>query len=276
MKIIIETDGVLCDIRPAWWQAYSDAVRSIGLARCDEETFWRLVRSGADDGQLVRGARPRQLESFRTALNESLEAEATLALIRPHEEAARIVAGLSATFEVVPFTFGANVAGRRGLLGRLGFSNGVELVGLPVGPAPARSAAMSALATVDAPGRPPVVLGSSEAAMRAADDAGLTPLGIASGAAIGRRLEAAGARVVYPELALFDEARRSGDGQLVRLGVVVQSARFGSVLGPQGGGAVKGPQGGPLPGSAESSPRRPPTPHERAADRIRRHRDRGG
>ena len=47
MLVFVEIDGVIFDVRAAVWEAYSRAVTQIGMARTDEATLWRLVRTGA-------------------------------------------------------------------------------------------------------------------------------------------------------------------------------------------------------------------------------------
>jgi phosphoglycolate phosphatase-like HAD superfamily hydrolase len=250
VKVLVEYDGILCDLRKAWYQAYTDAVRAIGLARCDEETFWRLVRSGSDDGQLVRGARPKQLENFRIAFNASLESDATLHLLQLEADVAPIFASMGATYTLVFVTCGANVAARTPVITALNLPADA-LHGLPAGPTSVRADAVSTLARADAPGLPAVVLCSTDTLARAADEAGLTPIGIASGPVAARRLEGSGTRVVYPRLESFEEARRGGDAHLARLGFAA-----------------------PRTLSVNDGPKSPPSALDRAADRLRRRRER--
>lgn len=219
MQVIVEVDGVLFDVQAAMWEAYSRAVAAIGLARTDEATLWRLVRTGGADGQMVRNARPHQLEKFRQTFNAALEEDDVLARCTPHEDLRETLRALHDLGPIIGVTAGANLAMRHRLLRE----NGLAEV-FPQLTGAGGSAAAGARALREAASRRPeeklvVVLASSVEVTRAADEAGMVPIGITSGPAVGKRLAGAGARATYVEVPAFSAALARGDEALRRAGL---------------------------------------------------------
>ncbi|HRX86037.1 MAG TPA: hypothetical protein P5572_13540 [Phycisphaerae bacterium] len=220
MQAIVEIDGVLFDVQAATWEAYSRAVAEIGLARTEESALWRLVRTGGADGQMVRGARPHQLERFRAAFDAALEDDAVIAKYVPHidwRESLDVLRGLGPYSAV---TAGSNLAARHILLRGNSLGEVFPQLTQAPAPAPAGAAALREIAARHADERLVVVFASSVELARYADEAGMVPIGISSGRAIGKRLAGAGARATYADLEAFAGALEKGDEALRRAGLV--------------------------------------------------------
>jgi len=220
VQLIVELEGVLFDVREAYWAAYSAAVEAIGLARTDPGTLWRLVRTGAGDEMLVRGARPHQLEKFRKAFEAALESDEALAKYVPQDdvrESLRLVRELGAFSGA---TCGSNVAARHGLLRANGLAEMFPQLNQTPSPASAGAAALREIAARRSEEKVVVVLAATVGMARCADEAGMVPIGISCGPAIGKRLGAAGVRATYADVAAFGAALGNREEGLRRAGLV--------------------------------------------------------
>jgi phosphoglycolate phosphatase-like HAD superfamily hydrolase len=218
MLCIVELDGVIFDLRGAVWTAYSQAVEKIGMARTDEATLWRLVRTAAPDAQWVRNARPHQLSVFREAFDQALESDEIIRAWLPHDDVRDTVTTLRRIGDFAAATCGANLAAREQCVRHHGLADTFpKITGIPRSAADARPAWMR----LRGDERVVAVLGATVSMIRSADDAGLTPIGISSGPAIGKRLAGAGARAVYRDVPEFAAALQAGDEALRRAGLIV-------------------------------------------------------
>lgn len=247
MKAIVELDGIVWDVKARYWHAYSEAVQEIGFARTDKTTFWRLIRIGASDGELVRDAKPRHLEAFREHFNRVLEGDDAIGRMTLHDEPADTLRLLREVDAGALATTGVNLDGRGKLLHAGGLSDKFPQPIVVSRPCAVGAATLSETANTLASGGPVVVLGATEPVIRAADEAGLIPIGIASGPCIGKRLAGCGARATFPHIEAYQLARQEGDADLEKVGLTMA------------------PQRAP-------TPARPPV--DRSTDRDRRRRDR--
>lgn len=217
MQVLVELDGVIFDVHAAYWDAYSRAVAAIGMARTDEATLWRLVRTGADDAKLVSGARPQKLEAFRAAFNEALESDEVLAKWVPHDDVRETIRVLRDLGMCVAVTTGSNLLARHRLVRENGLSDAYPRIEQVPS---ATMAATSKLQALRGEERLGVVFASSTELCKSADEAGLVPIGITSGPCIAKRLASAGARATYRDLTEFAEAHKKGDESLRRAGLI--------------------------------------------------------
>ncbi len=216
MQAIVELEGILFNVQAAYWEAYSRAVGDIGWARTDEMTFWRLIRTGAEDGEFVRGARPHQVAAFRKAFDAHLESDACVARFRPHDdirERLRVLRDLGRRHAV---SAGTNATAREELLTQHQFKEAIPDLTLATSPAAVGAGVLLKLAGGEVL---TVVLASTEALAKTADAAGLVTIGITSGPCIAKRLSAAGAVATYKNLTDFAAALRIGDEALRRAGL---------------------------------------------------------
>ena len=137
----------------------------------------------------------------------------------------------------------------------LGFPDHLPpLVALPR-PTALASATLGKLMTKFAAGGLTVVLAASESLARAANEANLPTIGIASGASTANRLAGAGALPTFPHLEAFLSARQEGDPQLIKLGIHPLRQQTS-------------------PGNEKAAPPSPKAPLDRSTDRDRRRRER--
>jgi phosphoglycolate phosphatase-like HAD superfamily hydrolase len=218
MRLLIEVDGVILDVQPAFWAAYRGAVARVGLAPADARTFWRLIRTGASDEQLLERARPHQVKQMRAELDQRLESAEVAGTMILHEGAADALGRLVGRFEVQAITRFANTGALLAALRPTAAARYFELIDRI--DAQAEAAARTIRALVDA--RPPAaVLCASALMARAASEAEAINIGIASGACIGKRLAKWGTAAMYPDLPAFADAVDRGESELVRAGLLL-------------------------------------------------------
>ncbi|NOX59874.1 MAG: hypothetical protein GXP29_13595 [Planctomycetes bacterium] len=214
MQIIIEADGILLNIRPAYWQAYQLAVREIGLACTDEGTFWRVIRRGDDLGLLLQGGKPRHVAAFEEKFAKQLASEAIAKKLALQEEAQAYCDDLRrlGTCHLVTLSAHSDVQTR--LLRSLQHVDAM----LPVKTI-TEAGINNDLNSLTGGQKPVVVLSAHERLLRAADKLSFIPVGIASGACIAKRLPRCGAIATYRNASAFCEARAEGDPPLVQAGI---------------------------------------------------------
>ncbi len=132
MKLLVDVDGPLLDVQPAYWDAYQQAVSELGLARIDSSTFWRLVRSAASEGVLLRNSKPRHWKVFQERLAALLDVDEYVARMVPQPGAVRLTSARPRlTLQLL--TLHANGPARQRILCQIG-SFGAPIVSL-AGPA---------------------------------------------------------------------------------------------------------------------------------------------
>ncbi|MBN1512577.1 MAG: HAD family hydrolase [Phycisphaerae bacterium] len=208
MKLLVDVDGPLLDVQPAYWHAYQQAVSELGLARIDPATFWRLVRSAAAEGMLLRNSKPRHWKVFQERLAALLDMDEYVARMVPQPGAARLTSTRPRlALQVV--TLHDNASARQQILSQIG-SLGAPIVSL-AGPAEDRVRRLLGLA--DRQERS-LVLAGHDRLVRAACDAGLPCVGIANGPRTAKCLTQAGASQTFPDLETLLERLRGGPGGL--------------------------------------------------------------
>lgn len=208
MRFFIEADGVLLNLKARYWHAYSAGVAKIGLARTDETTFWRLLRTGAADDRLLQRAKEHHLKVFRAEFDDALERKDALDSLAPHEDIDAALIRLIKRGRCTVFTAGSNRLDRLNQLpGSVIEENSLLDAGDIVSTAKSEPAH--------------AVLVAEYKTARGCIDAGLRTVGIASGSSIAKRLAATGVGAVYRDLEAFVDAMDCGDEPLVRMGLVL-------------------------------------------------------
>ncbi len=216
MVFLIECEGVLFDIAPAWYRAFHDAATAAGWSRLDQPTFWRLLRKDGLEADLLPGARPAKVEEFRKHFAERLESEEVLALYDPRPDACAALAKLSRHGRHTAVSLGANVAPRRTLIARAGLDRAIpRLEALSPDPR-RRPAELRTLATGE---RRAIVVASTDSLIRSAGAAEMFTVGIADGACLAARLHRAGASIVFPSLEELAASLQKGAVDLIRAGL---------------------------------------------------------
>lgn len=207
MRIVIEVDGPVLDVQPAYWQAYQQVAAELGWARIDAATFWRLLRTGASAGQILRGSKPRHWEHYRTRLTEVLESDEIVSLMKPRPDVGYTLQALKPRHELRLASIGRNVSVRQQLVDGHGWTaylaGWVELAG-------ASNARVRKLRELtDGPG-PSVVVAAGTLLAQTTSDAGIPCVGAANGACTPKRLTQSGAAQIYDDLVEFSKAVLGG------------------------------------------------------------------
>lgn len=216
MRFIIELDGILTDLAPGWHRAHTEAAAAVGWSKLDRTTFWRIMRTKGFEGDFLPGAKPIKCKDYLARFDAVRETDEIVAAFAPRLDAVDALRSLSREGQCIGVTLGANLTTRRRSLVRAE----LDLLLTEVQPLHAdprrRPVELKALAGGDAR---TVVVGAGDALIRSADAAELFCIGVASGPCTSARLYQAGARTVYPTLAEFIEAARSGAPDLVKAGL---------------------------------------------------------
>lgn len=80
LTTIVEYDGVLVNLRPRYWAAHQAAIAAVGFRGPTPDEVWRLVRTGASDGQFVPYAKTPKVLEYAAIRNERLTSPELIAL----------------------------------------------------------------------------------------------------------------------------------------------------------------------------------------------------
>lgn len=219
MRFFLEAEGVLLDLKSRFWRAYSQAAAHVGLARTDEGTFWRLVRTGAGDDRYLQRAKDHHIKTFRAKFDESLQSPESVALMTPHEDIADALVRLRRRGDCVLFSSARDAANQFNPLIR----PLAETIKLDTAAIQVLSIEQMLAAARSEPAH--VVLAAEFTTVRRCDDAGVRTIAIASGSAIAKRLAGAGAIATYRDLEQFADAMDESAKELVKAGIVLANQR---------------------------------------------------
>ncbi len=180
MQIIVESDGVLINLRPAYWEAYQTAIHEIGYACADEGTFWRVIRRGDPLGLVVQGGKPRHIEMFEAKFKEALASPAAGKKLGLQDEVKAYCERLRKLGNCHFVTLSAQADAHAKLL------QGVLSSDTPTVHTLEEKNAKSQLQTIVGNNRPVVMLAAHERLIRTAEELGFVSVGIASGACIAK------------------------------------------------------------------------------------------
>ena len=217
VRIIIEFDGPIIDIRRVYYQAHRDIATEVGWSRLDEPTFWRLTRTKGQDAQLLPGAGPIKLKHYFARFRERLEDDDLVSQYSPHNGVETVLAGLAREGSCSLVTLGANLDARRRVLDHVNLSVFFTQI-RKLDPDPRRRPAELKILTADYART--VVVASTDALIRAAGAAELFTVGITSGPCAAPRLYQAGADVVYARIDQLAASLASGAPDLIRAGLL--------------------------------------------------------
>ncbi|MCP4249543.1 MAG: HAD family hydrolase [bacterium] len=223
MKFILECDGVVLNPEPQYWAAYSVACEALGLPRLDRAAFWRAVRRGTREGQLVRGAKPAQLIEFGRRYSEALDSDAAVAAMAPLSD---VAVGLTALGDHGPcylVSTGPNRQKRQDVLDTHNLAIHFTRMKALSDDRGARTAQLTHLAE----NNPRCVAACASPSMiLAAEAAGLFAVGVGSGACSTSRLTQAGARCVFADAGELADSVAAGARQLVEAGLVPATGSY--------------------------------------------------
>ena len=222
MQTIIEVDGVLLDLRSAYYVAHRKAAEEVGWAHLSEAEFWSTLRKHGHTAPVLRGAKPIKQAQYADAFAQRLESEEALAELRAQPAAVQLLRILRGDRRLSLVTLGQNIAARQAALDRAGLrGHDAGLTTLNADPR-RRAGELSALGGGDSRA---IVVAASDVLLRAAGSANLMGIGVSSGACAPNRLHQAGASVVFPDAAALVEAILAGSAQLARVGIASAGAR---------------------------------------------------
>ena len=194
VRILLEIDGPVVDVQPAYWLAYQKTVADLGLARIDQATFWRLVRSGATTGQILRGSKPHHWKHYEARFVEFLDTDECVAQMRLRPDGMDALLAMSPRNTVVSIDTMGNLPARRRIIESGGNSVPSDRLAQVAGSLDRRAHQLVDLAAGDPHA---IVIAASDRLVRAASEAGLSCIGIANGPCTEARLTQAGATRVF-------------------------------------------------------------------------------
>ena len=217
MNIIVEIDGPVLDVAPAWYRAHREAAAKVGWAALDRPTFWRLTRKQGREANLLRGAKPVKIKAYHAAFNERLEADETVATYESYEGVDRVLASLASKGSVRLVTLGSNVDARRAILKQHDLMRCVERVERLTDDPRKRPGELRILTA----GEPrSLVVASGDSLMRAAGEADIPMVGVPRGPCSKDRLHRAGADVMFTDIEDVWAAIAEGSQELERAGLL--------------------------------------------------------
>ena len=217
MNFIVEIDGPVLDVAPAWFRAHREAAAKVGWAALDRPTFWRLTRKQGREANLLRGAKPVKIKAYHTDFDERLETDEIVSACEPHEEIDRVLASLASKGSVRLVTLGSNVDARRAILERHDLMRCVDRFERLTDDPRKRPSELRLLVA----GEPrSLVVASSDSLVRAAGEVGVAMVGVPRGPCSADRLHRAGADVMFRDLEDVWEAVVEGSEALERAGLL--------------------------------------------------------
>lgn len=217
MRFIIEWDGVIANVMPGYFLAHRAAAQTVGWSRLDEATFRRLTRTRGSEADILPGAKATKLEAYDAEFDRLVETSNAVAQCEPHPALSDMVRQLQRFGLVFLVTARPNIDERRQWLTRREWSGGVECFERLSDDPRRRPVELKALAANDDRA---MVVASSDIVVRSADAADLFVVGVSSGTCSVKRLQQAGARIVYKTLDQLTASLRAGAADLVRAGML--------------------------------------------------------
>lgn len=222
MRLIIEFDGVLTDLRAVYYAAHRAAAEALGWSKLDEATFWQTTRSKGRQGVYLRGARPGLSEKYHPTFDARLERDDAIVALTMAKDTSATVHLLKQHGTCVGVTLGSNVAARRAWLERQELVAAFEEFHGLNADSRRRPAELIALAAGD---RRTIVVAAGDTLLRAAAQTDLLKVAVSTGACSLRRLHQAGADVIYADLAELAESLDSGASDLIHAGLLPDVGR---------------------------------------------------
>lgn len=217
MRFILEFDGVIADVMPAFYAAHRVAAEAVGWSRLDEATFRRLIRTKGREADVLPGAKQVKLEAYEVKLLEIVEEDARIADLTAQDGLFELFRQLLRFGSVVLVATGRNIDARRQWVARQPWAEHVERFERLDEDARRRPVELGVLSEGD---ERTVVVASSDVLVRSADAAGLFVVGLSTGTCSVKRLQQAGARVVYKALDELTTSLRDGAVDLIRAGLL--------------------------------------------------------
>ncbi|MGB0715048.1 MAG: hypothetical protein ACPGXK_04165 [Phycisphaerae bacterium] len=216
MKVVMEFEGVIVDDAASCYAAHSLAAERVGWARLDQQSFWRLLRTQGQEAVFLRGAKPLKLKEYREVFDGCLRDPAVRSrLVRDDmlNELMRRVRRV-ADCRVVSLLQADDVA--RNTMAEAMPDDASEIV--TMSPIPGlRQSQLNDLADGD---RQRVLVATADALIRAGGAAEFITVGLSGGRCGRKRLEQAGASVIFRDLEDFADCLAGGGKELLEAGLL--------------------------------------------------------
>jgi len=214
---IVELEGVVLDVRARYWRAHSEAIQAVGFTGPTESEFWRLLRSGATDAQIVRHGKERHVREYRRLRDERIDSSELMELDEAQPDAAANLKLLK-EFGTAPLvTLCRNREGINATLNRLDLW--ISFDRKEVLPE-SRDRRPELLRELAGPGRPAMALAGTVPLALAANEADCRVVGMKTGLAYPKFMRQVGVDVFYDSLDALTDAITSRDPDLQKIGVL--------------------------------------------------------
>jgi len=216
LNTIVEFEGPVVDVRPRYWSAHKSAVTAINFEGPPPDEFWRLVRTGATDGMMVRYGKSHHIAEYTRLRDEARDGTELMKLDEAQPKAAdnlRVLKGMGVCHLV---THCQNREGINATLNRLDLWMYFDQK--RVLPAD-RDRRVQALREVIGGHRVTLAVVGTVPMAYAAGEAGCRVVGVRTGLAVPKLLQQVGVDVFYDSLDDLTDALASRDPDLQRIGI---------------------------------------------------------
>jgi len=217
VRFILEFDGVIADVMAAYYAAYRAAAEAVGWSRLDEATFRRLTRTKGREADILPGAKQVKFDAYESGFFEIIEGNAAIAALAAQAGLHERLRQFLRFGPVVLVTTGRNLDARRHWVARQSWAAHVERFERLDDDARRRPVELGVLSEGD---ERTLVVASSDVLVRSTDAAGLFVVGVSTGTCSVKRLQQAGAGVVYKALDELTTSLRDGAADLIRAGML--------------------------------------------------------
>lgn len=215
MILLIELEGVILDVKDAYYHAHGIAATEVGWSKLDSSLFWRLYRKDPTGAKLLPGAKPNKIESYQKVFQTILESPEIISRMKVHDEMVDTLASLSAQGQLVAVTLGNDVNSRQQVLNEARVDNLFTQV-IPLNNDPRRRPGELKMLAGGDPRT--LVVATSGALLRASGSAEYLAIGVSCGPTMAPLLHQAGADLVYAALSQLVDSLGTGAADLIRAG----------------------------------------------------------
>jgi len=217
LNTIIEFEGPVVNVRPRYWAAHKVAITAVKFEGPSEDEFWRLTRTAAPDGMMVRYGKPHHVAEYTRLRNEQLNTSELMALDEPQAKAAENLRVLKSLGVCHLVTLCQNRDGINTTLNRLDlWIHFDQKRALPED----RDRRVAALKELTIGQRNNLAVVGSVPMAYAAAEAGFCLVGLRTGLAVPKLLQQVGVDVFYDNLDELTDAIGRRDADLVRFGIL--------------------------------------------------------
>lgn len=217
MKILIEMDGPLVDVRARYYEVHRRIMIELGLPAVSPDPFWRLVRRDEPTEAFVPGGRAKHAERYARRFTELSECDDVLMLDEAQDDAAGALRSLKPLGESILITLRLNRPGAQDVMNRLDLSAYFLRV---CGLSQSQGRREDQLRELAGDARRVLVVAGSEPVIIAAREVDLPVVGVTCGSRTPQNLRRAGADVLFADLDAVSIALATGAEEIQRAGLL--------------------------------------------------------